>query len=514
MVELLLIESNIDAVQTVERSALQSLTSLTAEMDFQVEIEGNLTVQNVTANGLQLLKESGLFTLSDFLVVQRDEQVLDEFNSAASVSILQAVNGFHTQVPLPDGRIVHVISTQPRSPFEVLQVPGSALPRLPLSDLEIVDETSRERICTIQPYLGDTISQVLSADTSSAPVRAIVAALSSFLLCVSKPDPNICHASSRARHGSLASGLPSLQILSFSSFAEILRNPALRMIYVGAGCARPHSLALGTSAHTTAQDALAELDSMSRCLSSCQEYISGASLKENREQEKLRWKPGWCSKVCPSAVGLYDSLACSERLPQRLARALGEQQILTGLSHGVSFADGFIPYCALSQDTVNERSAELRKVLSAHLVSLLRQAAARHWEVLQHVNVLADATTTATMHQNKQKKLSFMTDAKMLHWAQADVNSTQRAAHVLEASGLINIARDVLHIRSAANLFTGDELAQLFANLNLRVSVRYPSALSSDAQQAIREAFGDPAEAGLKRRKKAKKRRRQKEPSQ
>jgi len=499
-------------VHAVENNAIEKLRSQIVSKDFEVEVfdddsmKSTLSTQNINSTALHLLELSGLLNLATFETIQRSEEDPSVLSTMAKVSIMEAVNGFHAAVPLPDGRIAHAVSATPKSPFEVMQVNGVALPNTLHHQSAFFHE---EQFCSEQPYIGNVTSQVLSMNRSSTFGRSVAKGISALLRCIDEPNDINCASDPRKRDGGLLRGLAPLQVFSYSTFSEFWRNPALYVLYASAGCARPRSETLGSDSRFTAQDAIAEMSSTKRCINSCQETYGS-----DKGESGLRWKSGWCETVCPQALALYEATACVENMPQRAAKNLGHLSQIDNMTHAVSFPKGFIPFCALPQESVDARAHMLREQLAAHLRSVLKGAAARYmrlFHLAQHLRKKLEGQPGEK--QNKLEKLTLTSDARFLHWIEKDMNATRVAAAAMQGAGAQRTAREALTIRSTANLFSEVERVYLYAPLHLQIAVMYPSSLDEDAQSAIREAFGDPAKdssgrKGSKKREKSKRRRR------
>ncbi len=497
-------------VYVIEGSALKQLKTDLVSTDIQtqdVDPDTNET-QTVVVNSTvhDLLDSAGLLNLQDMISIQRKEDDPSVLKTMTKVSIIEAVNGFHAAIPLADGRVVHAVSTTPKSPFQIMTIPGAALP------LHLFSHSSAFgflEFCTRQPYTGNLTSTVPQPSLKSTTTRSLAKALGEFLRCVASPNSLTCAADPRKESHGLLQGLKPFQAYSFSSFAEFLRNPALLAMYAAGGCAQTHSELLGTNPLFTAQDALKELSGMKRCVQSCQESIPES--ERSSDQQLYRWKGGWCEKVCPSALSVYLATACVEDMPQRAHTNLGHLAQMTNVSHGVSFASGFIPFCALSQDVVEERSSSLQASMGAHMQRILAAASARYLSLTQVAAELrAKAQKVPRSIQDKGMKLTLTSDARFLRWTETAINSTRAAAHALQAAGVQTVALQALRLRSTASLFLQEEREALYADVQLQVAVMYPSSLDEEAQQRIKEAFGDPSsKKRTKRRanKKSRKRR-------
>ena len=502
----LLAEASIYGVHAIEENALQQLRAqlvtvkVPADEASLDEDEGDKnTTSNavsgevpgphqINATAFELLKRSGLLDLQDFDIIQRSEDDRSVLSSMTRVSIMEAVNGFHATVPLPDGRIAHAVSTSPKSPFEVMPVAGAALPDVNYQNSQQFQEAP---FCMEQPYTGNLSSNLPSLDVASVLVRSVAKQLSEFVQCVSMPNEINCAQDVRKTDNGLIRGLQPLQVYSYSSFAEFWRNPALFTVYAAAGCARPHTETLGSNPLFTAQDALAEMSSIKRCLGSCQEQAGG----DDAAATVLQWKSGWCETVCPTALAVYEGSSCVENMPQRASKNLGHLAQVTNMTHGISFPRGFIPFCALPPAEVHLRAQTLQQSLASHLQSVLQSAAARYWNLVRLADHFrAKLALRESNGQTRAQKLTLTSDARFLHWLQMDMNATKVAVTAIEAAGLQTTALHLLLLRSTASLFSQSERELLYAPLQLQVAVMYPSSLDDSAQAAIREAFGDPTD--------------------
>lgn len=425
---------------------------------------------------LDLLLASGLFEQRHLATVSRENSTSSNLETAVAISILEAVSGFHAALPLPDGRVVHIVKNTSTGPQQVLSFSGLGLPKQQMLDLPVCAGPTLPKQYPPLPA------------PSMRDVTKVAQCLQKTLRCLQSGAVHDC-GMPRRRPGGLAARVPTLQQFSFASASAALTSPTWRVLAVLGGCATLNATSVGADVMATHQRILARTRRVARCKEECQEVDTTAQ-PNHTGSPVLRWKPGWCKKQCPDIIRVYDAIGCVESMPQHHDLALGDHGILDAATSSFSVPPGMQAPCQLHPDAVHSRAPDLQRSISEHICAFCTASRSRYSELVAAKAALEGAQSMPAVDQDSPAgSLVLSPSAMLLSAINQELSMLTKLGSALRRGQLRDLALTLLDLPSPIYLLSTEELQGMYGALHVRVAVQYPTALDEEAQAALRDAF-------------------------